>query len=322
MALDTVESDTGQTRYQITENRLEKIRRAIVGNPDLVLNGAPVISGYVADVGRLPECLEALMIADSECGLGVNSAPVPTQSQIVVGGLRMGWRGPYLTTSVADGLPDGWGNGSLGGVNYGWSALLNGNPAATTKTSSAVVVDQFELESWGRDRANGGTAGSYDEDQAMVEITATDYEVDLNQVYFQVHVSANRVDKVPPPAPDPDPEVSKTYCLALLDVNPADVTKFRLIPAAGAGPTTITLPLGQRTSTGAQTFTFTANQTTTQGHRRLVLYETLNSTCLSTGDETDLGNASNPIVTHFGLLLAPRMAHTGTFSATVSIEEP
>lgn len=155
VALDTVESDTGQTRYQITENRLEKIRRAIVGNPDLVLNGAPVISGYVADVGRLPECLEALMIADSECGLGVNSAPVPTQSQIVVGGLRMGWRGPYLTTSVADGLPDGWGNGSLGGVNYGWSALLNGNPAATTKTSSAVVVDQFELESWGRDRANG-----------------------------------------------------------------------------------------------------------------------------------------------------------------------
>ena len=79
VALDTVESDQGQLRYDLTEQRLKTIRRAIVGEPGLSANGAPVISGFVADVGRLPECLEALVVRVTECGLGGAAAPSPEE---------------------------------------------------------------------------------------------------------------------------------------------------------------------------------------------------------------------------------------------------
>ncbi|MEM9099473.1 MAG: prepilin-type N-terminal cleavage/methylation domain-containing protein, partial [Pseudomonadota bacterium] len=59
VALDAVDHDSSELRYNLTETRLEKIRRAIVGDPSLTLNGSPMISGYVADVGQLPPCLEA-----------------------------------------------------------------------------------------------------------------------------------------------------------------------------------------------------------------------------------------------------------------------
>lgn len=314
VALDTVESDTGQTRYQITENRLEKIRRAIVGNPDLVLNGSPVVSGYVADVGRLPECLEQL-VAMVECD-GTGTYTPPAYEPNAAPGLGKGWRGPYLTTEPT-GIGDGWGTPAQANGNWGW------NVTATATT--------FDVSSLGQNRAVGGDAGTYEVDQNMVQVATHDFQVDLNHANFQVHVSAVRTTAGTPPPPPmdaPNPPLSKNYCLALLDVDPVDLTKFRLIPAAAAGPTAVTIPVDQPSTANPVTLSFTANQTTMLGHRPLVLYEATGAACLETGDEAQLNDLStpgapkNPVVARFGLVLAPRMAHTGTYSATVSIVEP
>lgn len=334
VALDTVESDTGQTRYQITENRLKKIRRAIVGNPDLVLNGSPVVSGYVADVGRLPECLEQL-VARVECG----GYTPPVYSQ-VSGGLFSGWRGPYLTHGT-NGIADGW--GSTGGVNFGW----------------AFDVDNGSLgvKSKGRDRENQwdpavGSINGYDSDQYMdgkvfdnpdpavtpeYAIVANDYQVNLNQSAFHVEVNANRINDLPTPTTPmdaPNPELAKNYCVALLDVDPADVTKWRLIPSDADrdgsvdDPTTVTILLDAPATTGPETLVFSANKITTQGNRPLVLYEATGADCLATGEEAQLndltttpGTPINPIVARFGLVLSARTPHAATFRTTFDFEE-
>ena len=41
-------------RFEQTDDRINTIRQAIVGNPKRTINGQPDISGFVADMGRLP----------------------------------------------------------------------------------------------------------------------------------------------------------------------------------------------------------------------------------------------------------------------------
>jgi hypothetical protein len=48
-------------RYQITQDRYDKIKTAILGNPNQTINGHPSVSGFVADMGRLPACLRELV---------------------------------------------------------------------------------------------------------------------------------------------------------------------------------------------------------------------------------------------------------------------
>ena len=43
-----------QTRYEQTRERLDMIRQAILGNPRQIINGQQAVSGFVADMGRLP----------------------------------------------------------------------------------------------------------------------------------------------------------------------------------------------------------------------------------------------------------------------------
>lgn len=50
-----------QGRYDITKDRYEKIKKAIIGDPNQVINGQPNISGFVADMGRLPTNLQELL---------------------------------------------------------------------------------------------------------------------------------------------------------------------------------------------------------------------------------------------------------------------
>jgi|GEM_PF-1470730 len=68
MATITVKS-VGQfsfdSRYQITADRYDKIKTAILGNPNQTINGHPSVSGFVADMGRLPNCLRELI--DGQC---------------------------------------------------------------------------------------------------------------------------------------------------------------------------------------------------------------------------------------------------------------
>lgn len=204
VAVDTMDGDVGQRRFEQTQNRLDKIRKAIVGNPDLSLNGAPVISGYVADVGALPRCLDALLVRQPDCdGNGVPDDevteplvyPAPAAYGAVgVSGLRGGWRGPYISAG-ARGIVDAWGNGrqwtngAEDGGNYGWIVQLRdedgdvyrdtggGAGYGQVTTSAAMnptdVFVDLSLKSKGRNLVGelpvAGAVFDYDADQYLSE---------------------------------------------------------------------------------------------------------------------------------------------------------
>lgn len=50
-----------QTRYEQTRERLDMIRQAILGNPRQIINGQQAVSGFVADMGRLPMSVRELI---------------------------------------------------------------------------------------------------------------------------------------------------------------------------------------------------------------------------------------------------------------------
>lgn len=60
-ALLLTEGVEDQARYDETKRRMELIRKAIVGDPSRTVNGGPEISGFVADMGRLPGCVAELL---------------------------------------------------------------------------------------------------------------------------------------------------------------------------------------------------------------------------------------------------------------------
>lgn len=285
VALDTVESNTGQTRYELTELRMQKIRRAIVGDPNLAVNGSPVVSGFVSDTGRLPRCLDALLKQDPDCdGDGTpDGNDVPPVYNQVVPGLSFGWRGPYLTAG-AGGIVDGWGNGrGVVAKNFGWNV------------TPAIITASIDVESYGRDRADDGTGtpDSYDEDQHMAGISSADYSVSLSAAAISVEVTV------------PASGLDVTVCLAVLSPDPADPDDWLLIEDT-TGPVTV--------STGTtSTLGYSSSTEVPVGMRRLVVYDAasghLTSGTCSPALITDKANLINStaVLGSFGLLVVPRI---------------
>lgn len=165
MSTSVLMDNTDQLRFDDTRNRLQAIRRAILGDSSRTLNGSPVISGYVADMGGPPVSLAALLNKDYCSGADAIDAGTcassggtwispPARTYDATHDLWYGWTGPYLTAAELLGYPkfqDGWGNDD-GLVNFGWRYTLDDpNPGDLT------------LKSLGRDGASGG-AGDYDSD--------------------------------------------------------------------------------------------------------------------------------------------------------------
>jgi len=48
-------------RYEQTQAKLDTLRQAIVGNSKRTINGQPDISGFVSDMGRLPDNIRELL---------------------------------------------------------------------------------------------------------------------------------------------------------------------------------------------------------------------------------------------------------------------
>lgn len=168
LATIALRSTTGlveQTRWEQTKKRHEEIKKAIIGDPKLVINDQPDISGFVADMGRLPHNIHELLVRDycftdyaqtasgsctgtapsfSASAWVQQTVPVPATSSI----LGYGWNGPYLIISKnhADkfAFSDGWMD-SAGGASgatdqdYGWNYSITG---AT-----------LDLQSYGKDHS-------------------------------------------------------------------------------------------------------------------------------------------------------------------------
>ena len=151
--LIVVDGVDDQERYEETARRLERIHDSILGTPDLVLNGSPMINGFIADMGALPDEL-----ADLVDGARIISPAydAPDAYGVVGNGaiddvrVYHGWRGPYLSTASSQ-LKDAWG-------------------AAFEYQSTP----DLEVYSFGKDRALGGGESSAD--------YAADYPAETSQV--------------------------------------------------------------------------------------------------------------------------------------------
>lgn len=149
----------GQGRCDATRRNLTSVEEAVLGPADArQADGTLSVTGFVADVGRLPVCANAI---DTRYGLAelwaqpstlaafdIRSPAADTEVKV-----PCGWRGPYLRLPLGhDYLLDGWGN-ALG--------LLN-------PSGAAAALNQTIREVWslGADHAAGGT--QYDNDLGVV----------------------------------------------------------------------------------------------------------------------------------------------------------
>lgn len=159
-----------QSQYDDTRQRLDTLRRAIVGDPARISNGGSEVSGFVADMGRLPYCLRELI--DGKCA-DADPEPIAWQLDEINGsGIWGGWRGPYLLAMPnSDGtrvFRDGWANKYADAAedarNFGW-----------------VVSGALNVQSLGKDGAAGGEGldADYPADSAASLIAQGDYSVNL-----------------------------------------------------------------------------------------------------------------------------------------------
>ena len=133
------------TRNQITEARVTQIKQAIINVQ--TVNGTPTVSGFVADVGRLPYCIQEL----------INGICPPNITSIIGPNI---WKGPYIQTSDGS-FYDGWGNPKLApdDGNFGWFFSLTSMAYNTTTPTPPILscpgytgpCDTLALQSRGAD---------------------------------------------------------------------------------------------------------------------------------------------------------------------------
>ncbi len=90
-------------RDNLTRQRLQNIKQAITGNPEIMVNKVRADFGFAGDLGQPPADLLELLVRGSY-------PQFTTQNQV-----SFGWRGPYLQTAMENGdyvaLLDAWGRG-------------------------------------------------------------------------------------------------------------------------------------------------------------------------------------------------------------------
>jgi prepilin-type N-terminal cleavage/methylation domain-containing protein len=188
-------------RQDETVQRWDAIRKAIIGEPNLSLNGSPYVAGYVADMGRLPvsvaELIGRQVTYDHDNNSGTakinrpfdhdnNSATTditisqPSFAKVVLYKkttatnctstpedcytLSGGWRGPYLYTAGSQFYRDGWNNQDNDANNDAFNFGWN-----ITLTGSFPEVTDIAMHSLGFGNQVGG------------QETAEDFPLDANQ---------------------------------------------------------------------------------------------------------------------------------------------
>lgn len=167
-----------QAKYDDTKHRMELIRKAIVGDPTRTVNGAPEISGFAADMGRLPLCLAELL------ELGDEIIPVtdprtfesPCDDTVTISewtlnadtGIGLGWRGPYLhvlpessgKTRFRDGYSNEGVSAAADALNSGWVwRLYKADETAPANIGEAAIL---RIQSNGFDGGQPYPAGDMD----------------------------------------------------------------------------------------------------------------------------------------------------------------
>ena len=83
------------SRITATQQELQTIKRAIIGNPEVVAGGTMVDRGFEGDVGFSPSRLQDLVTR-------------PDSVAVYNPLTRLGWNGPYLNVTSTEYLSDAW----------------------------------------------------------------------------------------------------------------------------------------------------------------------------------------------------------------------
>jgi general secretion pathway protein G len=102
-----------------TKAEMAEIRKAIIGDPQLMAGGVYTARGYAGDVGHLPSRLQDLVIKPDS---------VSTWNRV----LNTGWHGPYIDTNDGSYLADAW------GAPYVYDP--NGRTLTSTGSGSSIVI--------------------------------------------------------------------------------------------------------------------------------------------------------------------------------------
>ncbi len=95
-------------RVNATRQEMEQIRKAIVGNPDLVSGGELVDVGFKGDMGRLPRHL--IELATRRPDTTLYNYPNKESLPIWDPWNKRGWKGPYIRDDGQQGfMKDAWG---------------------------------------------------------------------------------------------------------------------------------------------------------------------------------------------------------------------
>jgi len=89
----------GDAKQAVTKDRLNQIKTAIVGDPRLVSGGVYTQPGFLGHCGAVPSVLDDLVSMPASGNCAIPYDPMT----------RVGWRGPYLSTSSGDWNLDAWG---------------------------------------------------------------------------------------------------------------------------------------------------------------------------------------------------------------------
>ncbi|MFV1922591.1 MAG: prepilin-type N-terminal cleavage/methylation domain-containing protein [Methylotenera sp.] len=201
--------DTGEWKQQqATEDQWLSVKRSILGDNVVDVHYFREYSGFVADMGRLPNCLREL-IRPFDCTNDLSVANRLTAfTQDIDSNQWYGWRGPYLGVPGANEYRDGWRNrgrddntGNDDDVNYGW--LFGTGAPNGTECQNAVVEQQqpgtIILQSCGDDGDVDNTETGFPGDFPYVEfdgtnvtyiplVTRHDYQVDLGASWINAPV--------------------------------------------------------------------------------------------------------------------------------------
>ena len=216
LALQTVENQVDQTRFEGTQTQLSATDSAILDQTD-VGNGRRVLSGFVVDMGRLPQAV-AEVNSLGEGGLTARElwdrtlagfSPLPEFDSVVadedhVSNARdgddpvdkdedvvlfdssitvdMGWRGPYLRLAPgADRLTDAWGHDLVS-----FTSTISSDAYSHLRTfddNDVIAVGDpiIGVRSLGRDDSIS-TSPPYDQDVPAILVGSSNLALNENQL--------------------------------------------------------------------------------------------------------------------------------------------
>jgi len=269
IAVQATDNLVNQSRYDATQRTLQNLQNAIVGpagqrEPD----GTPLITGFVADIGRLPNAtMDATTGALTLSELWSNPngvAPFGLQQAIAPDTdvyLLCGWRGPYLQLPLgATQLTDGWGNPLT-------------NPPSTVLPQSLLLYDGltpltagqpiYWIRSYGSDDAVGGTGYAADTDLILANYppgTAAPAGTAINRFQATLLVNLSYLNQAGQLTTTPNGTVSKT-AVTFFGPNPSNGTVLSVLGTLVPG-TTMTyqfsaMTIGPRLVRASCTYTYT-----------------------------------------------------------------